>query len=89
MQQIWTNPSLQRSFTATGLQRSEFEQYLKLTLNNKEILVFPNMEYQVVFYDVNYGTRRTVTGLVTKVYEDQIKLKVLDINKDYIMFERY
>lgn len=67
-----------------GLQKSEFEQYLKLTLSNKEILVFPNMEYQFVFYDAKYGTRRTVTGLVTKVYEDQIKIKVLDIKKDAV-----
>lgn len=42
------------------------------------------MEYQFVFYDADYGTRRTVTGLVTKVYEDQIKIKVLNTKSDVV-----
>ena len=55
-----------------------------MTFSNKEILVFPNMEYHISFYDANYGTRRSLTGLVAAVYEDQIKIKVLDNKKDTV-----
>lgn len=81
MQQIWTNPSVERSFISLHISKSELLNYLKLTAtqensrSNKEILVFPNMEYQFTFYDADYGTRRSITALVTKVYEDQIKVK--------------
>ena len=42
---------------------------------NTDILIFENMEYQFMFYDANFGTLRSLIGLVTNVYEDQIKIK--------------
>ena len=82
MQQIWTNPSLERSFIQASITKSELLEYLKVQisqdLNNfKEIMIFPNMEYNFTFYDANFGTLRSLTALVTNVYEDQIKIKYI------------
>lgn len=40
-------------------------------------MVFSNMEYQFTFFDAKLGSVRSVTGLVTNVYEDQIKIKYI------------
>ena len=58
---------------------SEIKEYLSLSLkglsNVKEITIIPGMEYQFSFYDPKYGTKRTIIGLVTGVYKDQVKVK--------------
>lgn len=36
------------------------------------------MEYQFTFYDTHYGTIRSVVGLVTNLYDDQIKIKYIE-----------
>lgn len=75
MLQIWTNPSVNRSFINMVIDKSELLEYLKLSSNNKEIFIFPNMEYDFSFYDSNSGILRSLRALVTNVYEDQIKVK--------------
>lgn len=45
---------------------------------SKEILVFPNIEYQFTYYDPYSGSKRSVTGLVTDVWEDRIKIKYVE-----------
>lgn len=84
---IWSNPSLQRSLIQPVVVKRELKDYLKLSLggiNNKEILIFTDMEYKVSFYDATYGVMKIVTGLVTNVYEDQIKIKCIDSGKDMV-----
>lgn len=79
MQQIWTNPSLERSFIQTAISKSELLEYLKLeTTSNgqtKTIMIFPGMEYNFIFFDATTGDLRSLTGLVTTVYPDQIRIK--------------
>ena len=78
---IWSNPSQQRSLVQPIVAKSEIKEYLNLSLqgtNTKEIMIFPGMEYQISFYDAKYGVRKILTGLVMNVYEDQIKLKVVE-----------
>jgi len=44
-------------------------------------MVFTNMEYRITFYDANTGRLRALTGLVTDVREDQIKIKSISSNQ--------
>ena len=82
MQQIWTNPSLERSFIQTAISKSELLEYLKLeTASNgqtKTIMIFPGMEYNFIFFDATTGDLRSLTGLVTTVYSDQIRIKYVN-----------
>ena len=86
MQNIYTNPSIQRSFIQARVVKTELLNYLKISITDslntstKEILVFPNAEYQFTFFDASLGTKRTLTGLVTTVYEDQIRIKYVNID---------
>ena len=84
MQQIWTNPSLERSFIQINNYKSELLNYLKITntFNSNEILVFENMEYQFSFYDQDTGSINNLKGLVTNLYEDQIKIKYIPNSTD-------
>lgn len=81
MHQIWTNPSLQRSFIQTTANKSELLNYLKVSFINSleqkcsDVLIFTNMEYDFVFYDANTGKKQSIRALVTDIYEDQIKIK--------------
>lgn len=86
---IWTNASVSRSVVQPNTIQNVVLKYLKLTISNgvdagREISVFPNMEYKFRFYDANYGTIRSVTGLVTTVYSDQICIKVLNSSADKV-----
>lgn len=82
MQQIWTNPSLERSFIQTAISKSELLEFLKLeTTSNgqsKTIMIFPGIEYNFIFFDATTGDLRTLTGLVTTVYSDQIRIKYVN-----------
>lgn len=84
MQQIWTNPSYERSFIHSGIVESELSEFLKLRITQdnktKNIIVFPEMEYNFVFYDSIDGDIKQITGLVTKVYKDQIQVKYITAN---------
>lgn len=59
---------------------------LKLTQKNsstgltQDIIIFPNLEYSIKFYDANTGTLHSIVCLVEDVYEDQIKVKYLKNN---------
>lgn len=84
MQQIWTNPSLQRSFKQidTGMV-NEIISVLKVQTSNEEnnktsiMYIVPGMEYSVTFYDSSLGCLYSIAGLVEDVYEDQIKIKYI------------
>ena len=81
---------MERSFIQSRVVKAELLDYLKISISEvlnpapKEILVFPNMEYQFTFFDVNIGSKRTITGLVTKVYEDQIRVKYIEDKNDTV-----
>ena len=76
MQQIITNPSKQRSVTSLVINKTELVEYLKITFNDSSaISIFPNMEYNFIFYNSITGDVDRLTALVTKVYEDQIRVK--------------
>ena len=71
-------------YIQTQLIKSELLEYLKISITRndlnksiKTVMVFPDMEYTISFFDIGAYTRRTVTGLVTKVYKDQIKIKTI------------
>lgn len=67
--------------------KSEICEYLDLSIqgtNNRNIKVFPGMEYKFSFYDDTYGIKKVVIGLVDKVYEDQIKIICIDSKKDMV-----
>ncbi len=42
------------------------------------------MEYKFNFLDSTYGIHKIITGLVTNVYKDQIKIKCFDLKKDMV-----
>lgn len=44
-------------------------------VSEKTVLVFPNMEYNVVYYDAELGSIKSLTGLVLSVCEESIKFK--------------
>lgn len=80
MQQIWTNPSVERSFIQLSVTDATLVDYMKLNVKNgnsspKDISIFQGFEYFFSFYDANYGTIRSIKALVTDVYSDQIKVK--------------
>lgn len=78
-QQIYTNPSMERSFVSNSLKTWEFKNYLNISISSdntsKSILVFPGTEYSIIFYDANLGIRKSITGLILDVYCNQIKVK--------------
>jgi hypothetical protein len=41
------------------------------------IIILPNMEYNITYYNPDVGALYSITGLVEEVYEDQIKVKYL------------
>ena len=74
----------ENQYVQTQLIKSELLEYLKISITRndlnksiKTVMVFPDMEYTISFFDIGANTRRTVTGLVTKVYKDQIKIKTV------------
>ena len=80
MQQIWTNPSVERSFIQLSVSNATLNEYMKLNVKNgnsspKDISTFQGFEYFFSFYDANYGTIRSIKALVTDVYSDQIMVK--------------
>lgn len=81
MQQIWTNPSNQRSVQTSKIVNTNIMKVMEVTLTDptttasSKVLVFPNMEYRFKFYDSTYGGIRTVIALVTGIFSDQIKVK--------------
>lgn len=85
MKRIWTNPSYERSFIQCANIESELLEFLKLKITrdgeSKTIMIFPEMEYNFTFYDSVSGNIKKVIGLVTKVYDDQIKIKYIEDNK--------
>ena len=86
MNQIWSNPSLQRNVNLVKAIKTNLLYCLKLTLTDadsgisKSTIVFPNMEYDFKFYDPTYMKLYSITGLVEDVYEDQIKVKYIKNN---------
>lgn len=83
MQQIWTNPSHERSFIQTTITKSTLLDYLKLDTRSddgkqKTIMIFPDMEYNFIFYDATTGRLQSLRGLVTDAYQDQIKIKYVN-----------
>ena len=74
MQQLWTNPSLERSFNQAVMFKSDIIECLKLSFkeNNKskELIIFPDMEYEFTFYDANTGCLRSLTALVMKITDN-------------------
>lgn len=78
-QQIYTNPSMERSFVSNSLKTWEFKNYLNISISSdnisKSILVFPGTEYSIIFYDADLGIRKSITGLILDVYCNQIKVK--------------
>ena len=88
MQQIWSNPSIERGFIQLAISDAKISEYMKLKLkmnncsNSKEISIFPDFEYYFKFYDANYGTLRSLKALVTDVYEDQIRVKYIPSKED-------
>lgn len=67
--------------------KSEICEYLDLSIqgtNNRNIKIFPGMEYKFSFYDDTYGIKKVVTGLVDKVYNDQVKIVCIDSKKDMV-----
>ena len=88
MQRVWTNPSLQRSVITPKYIQSHLSEILRIKMTDtdfstKEVIVFPDMEYNIVFHDATYGTIKSIKGLVTNVYDDQIKVKYIK-NQDPI-----
>ena len=84
---IWSNPSYQRSLVQPAVVKSEINKYLDLSIRgtvNRDIKIFPGMEYKFSFYDSTYGIKKVVTGLVDNVYEDQIKIICLSSKKDMV-----
>lgn len=83
MQQIMTNPSIQRSLIQKSIINSELDNYLKLIIGDKSnsFLIFKNMEYHFSFYDANYGFIRSIVGFVDELYDDQIKVKYISEDK--------
>lgn len=81
MQQIWTNPSVERSFIQLSALDASIVEYMKLKVKEsasnttKEISIFPGFEYFFSFYDAVYGTIHNIKALVVDVFEDQIKVK--------------
>lgn len=76
--------TVENQYVQTQVISSDLLEYLKISItrtdlnkNTKTVMVFPDMEYTISFFDISAHTRRTVTGLVTKVYKDQIKLKTV------------
>ena len=70
-------------YIQTQLIKSELLEYLKISITSsdlnkstKTVMVFPDMEYTLSFFDIGAHAKRIVTGLVTKVYKDQIKIKI-------------
>ena len=86
MNQIWSNPSLQRNLILANGNNSTLMYCLKLTQKNtstdatQDIIIFPNLEYSIKFYDANTGFLHSIICLVEDVYEDQIKVKYLKNN---------
>lgn len=86
MNQIWTNPSLQKSAVIRSGVTTNLLYCLKLTVTDadsgatKNTIVFPNMEYDFKFYDPTYSKLYSIVGLVEDVYEDQIKIKYIQNN---------
>lgn len=52
--------------------------------NISNILVFPNKEYVITFYDSKYGAVRSVNGLVVGIWDDQIKMRYVNEECDQI-----
>lgn len=81
MNQIWTNPSAIKSQVITTGIKSSLIECLKLSRSNPdtkktaELIIFPNVEYKITYFSDETGEVCTITGLVEKVYADQIKVK--------------
>ena len=77
------NPSYQKSFFQPCKLTSSLNTYLAINssgynnniITDKTVLVFPNMEYEVVYYDAELGSVKSLIGLVMSVCEDSIKIK--------------
>ncbi len=75
MGSLWTNPSYERSVVQINNVSAEISYYARIKLTPmtdicskpKEVLVFPGMEYNIKFYDINLGSVRSVTCLVSKI----------------------
>lgn len=84
MNQIWSNPSLQRNLILANGNSSSLMYCLKLTQKNtstnatQDIILFPNLEYSIKFYNANTGSLHSIICLIEDVYEDQIKVKYLN-----------
>lgn len=86
MQNIWTNPSLERSLEKRIISDTKLLNYLNISIsdfsnNKREVLVFVNREYNITFYNPIYGTKQSVKGLVQNIWEDKIKIKCLKYKK--------
>ena len=79
----------QATLIQSRVVESTLRNYMDLSVQDasndiSNILVFPNKEYVVTFYDSNYGAVRSVTGLVVGMWDDQIKLRYVNEECDQI-----
>lgn len=69
-------------FNGVQTVTSELGEYLKISFFNpstnktSSISVFSGLEYIIAYYDIGTNSTRQITGLVTKIYNDQIRIKV-------------
>ena len=77
-------------FNGVQTVTSELGEYLKISFFNpstnktSSISVFPGLEYIIAYYDIGTNSTRQITGLITKIYNDQIRVKVAPIDNTKI-----
>lgn len=83
MNQILTSVNPTRSMLLKRAVDTQLLYCLKMTQTDgdteasKSTIIFPNMEYDITFFDITYAKLYYITALVEDVYEDQIKVKYL------------
>lgn len=80
-----SNPETKRIILNSGVD-TNLLYCLKVSMTNADngvitnTIIFPNMEYDLTFFDSTHAKLYTITALVEDVYEDQIKVKYLKNN---------
>lgn len=76
MNQIWTNPSLQRSFIQANPSKIEKIDHVVLTVGDTTIHIIPGFEYALEYYDTDDGKYKSVIGMILDVWQDYIKIRI-------------
>ena len=76
MHQIWTNPSLERSFIQSDPIAIKNIEHFVVNIAGSTVHIVSGFEYAVEYYDTETGLYKSVYGLVQNVWGDQIKMRV-------------